>query len=117
MEGIKVSWKCIPVLRPSSNWHARLVQIQEGVAKSWDFNHGDGVGQYDAAATFSDTCKALTFDAANNGHFFTPPAALTDGEHIFQFVDAAVPAVTDEWKAKLFRWNKAAKTITWIGDL
>ena len=112
MNRIQVSWKAIPLLQPEGHWHVRLIQIQSGVAKSWDFT----AGQYDAAATFADTCFALTFDDANNGHFFTPPATLDEGEHIFQFVNAETPAVTDEWKSKHFVWSRARRTITAIGD-
>ena len=83
------------------------------VVKSWDFTNG----QLDAAATFSDTCQALTFDDANNGHFFTPPDSLPTGEHILQLIDAAEPAVTDQPVCKLIRFNADQKMVTWIGDL
>ena len=110
MDGITVSWKCIPLLRPSSNWHARIVNMAEGTVRSWDFTNG----QLDADATFSDTCQALTFNTANNGHFFTPPAALPSGEHLLQLIDAETPAVTDQPVCVLFRWNKDRKDVTWI---
>jgi hypothetical protein len=111
MNGIQVNWKKIPLLRPESNWHARLVTIMYDVVKSWDFTNG----QLDDDATFSDTCQSLTFDDANNGHFFTPPATLPHGEYILQLIDAATPAVTDQPVCKLIRWN--AEMVTWIGDL
>lgn len=113
MNGYRVAWKRIPLLRPDADWHVRIVQFETGAARSWDFV----AAKLDADATFANTCSALTFDADNNGHFFTPPATLPPGEYVLQFVDASSPAVTDQWKGKLFRWNAVDGIVTWIGDL
>lgn len=113
MDGYKVSWKRVPLLRPDSNWHARLITIDLATVQSWDFTNA----ALDAAATFADTCQSLTFDTDNNGHFFTPPAALPRGWYLLQFIDAEIPAVTDQPICKLIYWDADAGLVTWIGDL
>ncbi|RKY09844.1 MAG: hypothetical protein DRP56_02075 [Planctomycetota bacterium] len=112
MNGITVSWKHIPLLRPDADWHARIVTAESETVMSWDFV----AGQLDAAATFADTCQALSFDTANNGHFFTPPDALPNGTYLLQLIDAATPAVTDQPIGKLFRWHVTDRVV-WVGDL
>lgn len=113
MQGYNVGWKAIPLLRPASHWHARIVNFETGAVRSWDF----AAKAFDADAEFGDTCQALTFDTVNNGHFFTPPPELDPGDHLLQLIDAETPAVTDQPVCKLFRWNQVNSTITWIGDL